>query len=93
MKKENQNVRRIGSMHAGGDIKNSENKNIVSINQNSNETEIGSMVAEQSIENSTNKNVISRKQIRTETVIISFIVGFLSSLLASYIFYTFFLAK
>jgi len=39
-----------------------------------------------SISNSKNETRISIKKIRTETVIISFIVGTLASLLASYVY-------
>lgn len=45
----------------------------------------GNMVAGGNITKSKNKNKIF-KQIRKETIIISFIVGFLASLFASYIF-------
>jgi hypothetical protein len=41
-----------------------------------------------SITNSKNKTTISIKRIRTESVIISFIVGSLASLLASYVYDT-----
>jgi hypothetical protein len=48
----------------------------------------GSQVADRgsNILNSNNESQISIKKIRTEAVIISFIVGFLASLLASYIY-------
>ncbi len=42
-----------------------------------------------SISNSTNEINISIKKIRTETIIISFIVGFLASILASYVYESF----
>jgi len=48
----------------------------------------GSQVADRgsSIRKSVNESNISIKKIRTETVIISFIVGTISSLVASYVF-------
>ncbi|WP_159439367.1 hypothetical protein [Tenacibaculum agarivorans] len=48
----------------------------------------GSQIADNNsnITNSSNSSNVSIKKIRQETIVISFIVGFVSSLIASYIF-------
>ena len=82
----------IGSQVAGRDIVKSKNKNNISMDEKEADKDsvIGSQTAGRDMIKSKNKNDISINEIRKETMLISFVVGLLASLLASYIFHIFF---